>query len=501
MTLATLDGRTVRVPLSRTVDVVIIGSGPAGSTAARECARQGLSTLVVEEGLESTPAGFPQSAWQSMAAWYRDLGTSVAFGPALIPYLQGRGLGGTSVVNGAICWRTPRDVYDAWVRADAALADALPFEAIARAEAFVEERLGVEPTDASVAGAKNLLLAKGAEALGLEHRPIRRNVTGCRGSGRCLQGCPTGAKASVDRTFLRDAVEAFGAAVFTGVTATRVLHDGRRAHGIAGVTAAGAPVTVHARRAVILAASAIQTPLLLRASGLGRGPVGDGLEAHPGVSVTGRFDVEVNNHLGATQGHEVIGLRHEGLKFEALGFDLSILMSRLPGGGAPFAERLSSLSRVAVWGVAVRASARGSVRSVGGRTVVTYALERDDVARVRRGVRVLAELFLAAGAVEVYPGVTGLPTSITTPAEAAALERDGPLDARAWSMSMTHLFSTARLGSDRQRSVVRPDFRHHDVEGLFVADSSVFPSNTGVNPQVAIMGLAHLCAEHVARAA
>jgi choline dehydrogenase-like flavoprotein len=54
-------------------------------------------------------------------------------------------VGGTSVVNGGISWRMPRDVYDAWVKADAALADALPYEALAEAEALVEARLGVAP--------------------------------------------------------------------------------------------------------------------------------------------------------------------------------------------------------------------------------------------------------------------------------------------------------------------------------------------------------------------
>ena len=44
------------------------------------------------------------------------------------------------------------------------------------------------------------------DALGIEHRPIRRNVTGCRGLGRCLQGCPRGAKNSADRTLLADAL-------------------------------------------------------------------------------------------------------------------------------------------------------------------------------------------------------------------------------------------------------------------------------------------------------
>jgi choline dehydrogenase-like flavoprotein len=64
-------------------------------------------------------------------------------------------------------------------------------------------------------------------------------------------------------------------------------------------------------------------------------------------------------------------------------------------------------------------------------------------------------------------------------------------------MSMTHLFGTARMGADRATSVVRPDFRHHTVAGLYVADSSVFPTNLGVNPQLPIMAMAARCAERI----
>jgi choline dehydrogenase-like flavoprotein len=53
------------------------------------------------------------------------------------------------------------------------------------------------------------------------------------------------------------------------------------------------------------------------------------------------------------------------------------------------------------------------------------------------------------------------------------------------------------MGSDPARSVVRPDFRHHRVEGLYVADSSVFPTNTGVNPQTSIIALASICGRRV----
>lgn len=491
----TLDGRLVTRRLRLAADVVVVGSGPAGATVAAALAARGVRVLVLEEGhpVETVEA----SAVRAMAALYRDLGTSMALGDNPMPYLQGRAVGGTSVVNGAICWDFPEDVHREWVAADPALADAIPLAALRAAEQALAARHGVAPTDPAVAGRKAELMAAGAERLGLDHRPIRRNVSGCRGSGRCLQGCPHGAKLSVDRTLLPDAVKD-GARIVSGVRVTRILTDAKGAYGVAGVAAGGGAVEARARFGVVLAASAIQTPVLLRDSGLRHGPVGDGLCGHPGVSVTARFAEPVHNHRGATQGHEVTGLRHEGLKLETLGFDLSLLASRVPGAGRAFARRVAELDRYAVHGAAIRAEGRGSVRP--GRTAprVRLALPPADVRRARRAVRRMGEVLLAAGAEEVYPGVAGFDPVVRDPARMAAIDDEGPLDPRAYPMSVTHLFGTARMGSDPGASVVRPDFRHHAVAGLWVADSSVFPTNLGVNPQLPIMAMARLCADAVA---
>lgn len=494
--LVSVDGRSVGTVLEAEADVVVVGSGPAGATVARALAKRGVRVIVLEEGHEARPEDFVGSGVRAMAALYRDMGTSIAFGNASMPYLQGRVVGGTSVINGAISWQLPREVLDEWAREDPALGDALPYEKVAAAEAEIEARLNVHPTEPSVAGPKNLLLARGADTLGVAHRPIRRNVQGCVGSGRCLQGCPHGAKLSMDRSFLPDAVKD-GARIFAGMRVERIEQEKGRATAVAGTTASGISFRVRARHAVVIAASAIQTPVLLQRSGIGQGPVGDGLTAHPGVSVTGLFAEEVKNHLGATQGHEVTGYRGEGIKLEALGFDVSLLASRIPGVGADFARRLRDMDRYAVWGAAIRAGARGKVRAGPTRPIVTYSLTDDDVRKARRGVRVLGDVMLAAGALEVYPGVPGFDKVVRDAKTMARFEVEGSLVASDYTMSMTHLFGTARMGSDPEKSVVRPDFRHHAVEGLYVADSSVFPGNLGVNPQIAIMAIAALCAQRV----
>lgn len=491
-----LDGRDVQGALERCADVVVVGSGPAGGAVTRALSAGGAEVLVVEAGPWRGPEDFPRSALRAMAASYRGLGATLALGSAPTPVVQGRMVGGASPINGAICWRMPRDVHQAWLDDDPALAEALPWEDLEAATDALEARWNVRPTEPAVAGRKNALLAAGAEALGLAHRPIRRNVDGCVGRARCLHGCPEGAKRSVDRTLIADALAA-GATVLSSVEVTGLEVRGGRAVGVVGRAAGGGRVRVRARRGVVVAGGAVQSPALLLRSGLRQGPVGHGFQGHPGVAVAGRFAEPVRMHEGATQGHEVTGLRREGLKFETLTYDLALLAARFPGAGRGLVERVRDLDHWAVWAAAVRSTARGRVRWVAGRAVVTWSPSREDVVRYRRAVGVLGALFFAAGAERVMPGVRGLPAFVDDPGAFDALAGAGPLRAGAYRAVMTHLFGTCRLGGDPARSVVRPDFRHHAVDGLWVVDASVFPTNLGVNPQVPIAAVAHLAGRRI----
>jgi choline dehydrogenase-like flavoprotein len=493
-----LDGRCLHVPHEAHFDVVVVGSGPAGSAAAAAMAAGGARVAVVEEGRWFSAEEMPLDAFGALADAYREMGVSLCLGRAAIPYLQGCAVGGSALINGAICWRLPRDIHAEWVAADPPLAAALPWEELEAVTDELELLHQVAPTAAEVSGRKNLLMARGADALGLEHRPIRRNVSGCRGLGRCLQGCPEGHKLTPERTLL-PRVEAADGRILSSVRVDRILLDRhrRRAIGVEGGSAGGARVRILARRAVVLAASAIQTPALLLRNRIRHGPVGRNLSAHPGASLSARFPSAVRMWQGATQGHEVIGLRHEGLKFEALGFGNGLLAARLPGVGRDLAAAIADLDRWLNWGVAVRAGARGRVQLLAGRTLVRYQLTPHDLALLRRGLRVMGEMLFAAGAEQVRPDIRGFDPVLRDPRRLAALEAAGPTDPAAYHSAISHLFGTCRMGSDSAVNVVRPDFRHHAIDRLYIADSSLFPSNIGVNPQIAIMALATLCGRRV----
>jgi choline dehydrogenase-like flavoprotein len=105
----------------------------------------------------------------------------------------------------------------------------------------------------------------------------------------------------------------------------------------------------------------------------------------------------------------------------------------------------------------------------------------------------------AAGAVEVYPGVAGVPERLTDPAQAelllsAAVRRD------AFHLLASHHFGTAAAGGDPRHSVVSQRLETHAARGLYVMDASALPTNLGVNPQHSIMAMVQRAAEQLANA-
>ena len=146
----------------------------------------------------------------------------------------------------------------------------------------------------------------------------------------------------------------------------------------------------------------------------------------------------------------------------------------------------------------VEDTSRGSVREVMGQPVIQYWLTDRDVAHIKRGMDVLAQVFFAAGARRVYTPISGFDI-LESPADLARMRR---ASIRAWDLDLSayHPLGTARMGSDPAHSVVDGNHQVHDTPGLYVVDGAAVPTSLGVNPQITIMALATRAAEKIARA-
>ena len=479
-------------PGEEAFDYVIVGSGAAGATAARVLVETGRSVCVLEEGPALDPKKFTNDVWPAFKHMFRDAGAQVARGRAFMPVIQGRCLGGSTVINSAIVWRVADDVFDQW---DAlGLSDALPRKELHKRWDIIERELKVAPAPRPVWGRFNSLMDDARRKLGVSAHAIRRYADGCRGSARCLTGCPHGAKQSMLVSYLPYA-ESKGAEIVTGARVDRVHFNGSRA-----VAVSGPGFKVRARRAVILGASAIQTPQLLQQSGVDGPHVGAHFQAHPGCAMFGLFDEKVDMWYGATQGFDADEHRRVGrYKIETISLQPEVMFARLPGVGERWRAAMREARHLAIWAVQMRAYAEGSVRRRFWGPDIQFSLDARDMVTLRRGLRFTADLFFAAGAKAVMPGIFGLPEKIF-PGEQWMLEH-APADPRCYTMILTHLFGTTRMSVRGCDGVVGPDFGVHGASGLYVLDSSVFPTNTGFNPQHLIMGAAWLGAERLAEAA
>jgi choline dehydrogenase-like flavoprotein len=455
-------------------DVCVIGAGAGGAVLAAEMAEAGARVVMLEQGPHHDPDAFTARPAEMLARLYRDGGQTLTLGspPILLPL--GRGLGGTTLVNSGTCFRTPPSVLERWRREFGLDVDEAMLAACFER---VEEALSVAEVTPELAGANAAVARRGAERLGWSGGYLRRNARGCVGSGVCVFGCPTSAKQHTGITYVPRA-RAAGARILTEADARRILVRGGHARGVHARVQGGGWLLVSAPR-VVVAAGAIHTPALLARSGLagGYGQLGGNLSLHPATAAFARMGEIVDMARGVPQSFYVDEFAGEGIMLEGVAGPPAYAAMALPLTGRRHVQAMAAYRHLAQFGLMVSDSSRGRVRSIAGRLVIRYDLDEADLARFRLGLRRIEELFLAAGAREVYlpltPGVR-------------------PEHARGRDLRLMgfHPLGTARADTRPSHGAVDGGLAVHGVRGVYVADGSVLPSALGVNPQLTIMALA-----------
>ena len=471
-------------------DVVVIGSGAAGSVMAFELARRGLEVVVVERGRREDPATFEHSELAMFPRVYKEGGLQTSTDhDALI--VQGGTVGGSTVINNAIWMRADLDrVLPDW---QARGAD-IPRAALEAAYAEIEGALHVTPVPPAVANRGADVFLRGCEAAGVPAHYLNNNRHDCIGCGWCNFGCRYGRKTSMLVTYIPWA-EGRGTEVLDRCADARVVHRDGRATGVEAVRD-GKRLHVDADR-VVVSAGAIGSSAVLLASGITvDGRVGHGLHVLGGAFVTGETDEVLDGFDGI--GLTCVAEAGDDFVIESYFAPPVTFALRLGGWFLSHFERAERYRHFIDGGVMVGTDPRGGRVSLDrkGHVKIDLKLDETDLDRLRRGLKAISRIYLRGGARRVFPSTF----------KYLEYGSEDDLDAIDHQIRRPDdlLFGSAHpqggnpMHRDPSKGVVGEDFAVHGMEGLYVADTSVWPSNIWANCQATAMATAHYAATKVA---
>ncbi len=494
-----IDGSGIDTDIVEKTDVAVIGSGPGGAAAADLLSEAGLDVVLCEEGGYFDQDDFNQNFLDAVYKLYRNNSTTGVLGhpPILIP--EGQCVGGTSVINSGTCFRTPDYVLQSW-RLTAGVQEIDP-KSMAPFFDEVEKRSSVSELSRDIWGPNALAVERGALELGLSFKPMMHNAKNCRGCGTCTFGCVDNAKQTPDVVYIPGVLKR-GGRVYSRAKVRRIMTHCGRASGFEGMFCnrrgeeTGKRFRVEAR-IVVLAAGALNTPVLLKVSklGLASGQVGRNLSIHPAARVMAQFEEDIQGWSGVPQGTYIDDFSKDGILLEGIFVPPSVSAVGMPYNGQKLKDAfVHHFKNISMYGVMISDTSRGMVLNRRGRHLGLYQMNKIDCVRMLRGIQILCEIYKAAGATKIFPGVGQV--------KEIPLNRIGELGNRKaksgdFKLMAFHPLGTCRMGADPASSVTDSWGESHEIPGLFITDGSTAPSPVGVNPQITILALAHRAAKHI----
>jgi len=481
-------------------DIAIVGSGAGGAVAAFELSKQGYSVAMLEEGGFYSTEGFTSSTVIQKKNLYRNNGMTVVYGRPNIRIMEGRAVGGSTVINNGIVQRIPLNVLKRW-RWESGIT-------LFKGEYFnpilsdVEKRINAHRDPESLLKHNNIL-ASGAEKLGYKYYINKRAIHDCVGTNWCSFGCPTGGKDSALVNYIPLALKS-GCTIFTHSRVNKLLFDGRRIIGISGsIINSENPdsefkITIKAK-VVILACGAIQTPILLLRNKIKSESnlVGQNLSLHPFSNIVAVYDDNISAYDQVQHTLEISEFS-DNIKFFSSFLPPSVVSTLMPYIGFKSYEKLKEyINHGILAGVLIKDSSRGRIKTGPfNLNIPYYKINSFDVKNLIYGLALLAEICFLSGAKKVLLPILGFQ-------ELRGIDEIEKLfsikiRAKDLDISSYHLMGTCRMGIDPQNSVTNDKGEIWGLENLFISDSSLFPSPIGVNPGLTVMGLAtHISREIV----
>lgn len=469
-------------------DYLIIGSGASGSVIYNELKKNNLEVILVEKGSWFKSIKEDKKFINPLKKYWKKCGYQITNGTTKMPILQGCGVGGSTIINGAIMQEIS-EKYINILNKNFNHPSYFKMNKIYEVQKSLINDFEIKKnTEEAVLNSKIFQISS---SKGWKADSQLRAAKYCKFTESCLNGCPSGGKQDVAKKLLDNDDKN----ILSKVSVLKILTKNSYGNLILCKDENNKKFYIKVKKKIILCAGAIDTPKIIFKSKIKNNQVGKNFTCHLSSSITGLMKATRKELEGLPMGYQI----KTNDKFLKTFFSQSIpdelILSKVNLLGKDLINLKNNLSYTSSWVASTKSDSRGEIKkNIFGNFDILFNPSLKDLEKVYFSHLVISNFLFELGAIDVF-----LPFSL----KKSRIKKlndypkfsDYDFVSKNFILSSSHIFGSCSINSDNNKSAIKNNFLLKGTKNIYVADSSALYEATEYNPQLAIMVIAKIASE------